>query len=80
MRFILSVLLERTVRFVATVDAVLEKYNSCLSNNKWLGANHVSIVFESRDVEDVLQMISWTSNNAVSNSSMWLQKASDCKK
>ena len=32
--FILSVVLERTVRFAATVDAVLEDYNSCLENNK----------------------------------------------
>ena len=31
---ILSVVLERTVRLVATVNAVLEEYNSCLPNNK----------------------------------------------
>ena len=34
MLFILSVALERRVRFTATVDAVLEDYNSCLQNNK----------------------------------------------
>ena len=34
MRFILSVVLERTARFAATVDVVLEDYNSCLQNNK----------------------------------------------
>ena len=34
MRFILSVVLERIVRFAATVDVVLEDYNSCLQNNK----------------------------------------------
>ena len=45
MRFILSVVLERMVRFVATVDVVLEEYNRCLPNNKLLGVNHVSIVF-----------------------------------
>ena len=31
---ILSVVLERTVRFVTTVDSVLEKYNNYLPNNK----------------------------------------------
>ena len=45
MRFILSVVLERTVRFLTTVDVVLEEYNNCLPNNKWLGVKHVSIVF-----------------------------------
>ena len=35
MRFILSVVVERAVRFVATVDVVLEEYNSCLPINKW---------------------------------------------
>ena len=30
----LSVVLERTVRFLTTVDVVLEEYNSCLPNNK----------------------------------------------
>ena len=34
MRFILSVVLERTVRFVVTLDVVLEDNNSCLPNNK----------------------------------------------
>ena len=36
---------ERTVRFASTVDVVLEDNNSCLSNNKKLGVEHVSIVF-----------------------------------
>ena len=45
MWFILSVVLERTVRFVATVDVVLEDNNSCLPNNKQLGVKHVLIVF-----------------------------------
>ena len=36
MRFILSVVLERTVRLLALViDAVLEEYNNFLSINKW---------------------------------------------
>ena len=30
----LTVMLERTVRFAATADVVLEDYNSCLQNNK----------------------------------------------
>ena len=33
MRFILLVVLERTVIFVTTVDVVLEVYNNCLQNN-----------------------------------------------
>ena len=45
MRFILSVVLKRTVRFVATVDVVLEEINNCLPNNKWFGVKHVLIVF-----------------------------------
>ena len=45
MRFILLEALERTVRFLTTVGIVLEGDNSCLSNNKWLGAKHVSTVF-----------------------------------
>ena len=45
MRFILSVVLERVVRFLTTVDVVLEDYNNCLQNNKWSGVKHVSIVF-----------------------------------
>ena len=45
MRFILSVVLERTVGFVATVDVVLEEYNNCLAINKWLSVKHVSLVF-----------------------------------
>ena len=40
-----SVVLERTVRFLTTVDVVLEEYNNCLPNSKWLGVKHVSIVF-----------------------------------
>ena len=34
MWFILSVVFERTVSFVATVDFVLKEYSSCLPNNK----------------------------------------------
>ena len=34
MRFILSVVLERTVRFLTTVHVVLEEFNNCLSNKK----------------------------------------------
>ena len=45
MQFILSVVLERTVKFLATVDFVLEEYNNCLPNNKRLGVKHVSIVY-----------------------------------
>ena len=33
-RFILSVLLEGTVRFLTKVDVVLEEYNNSLPNNK----------------------------------------------
>ena len=32
-----SELLERMVRFLTTVDVVLEEYNNCLPNKKWLG-------------------------------------------
>ena len=45
MWFILSVVLKRTVRFLTTVNVVLEEYNNGLSNNKWLGVKHISIVF-----------------------------------
>ena len=45
MRFILSVVLEKMVRFLTTVDVELEEYNNCLPINKWLGVKHVSIVF-----------------------------------
>ena len=45
MRFILSVVLERTVRFPTTVHVVLEEFNNCLSNKKWLGVKHILIVF-----------------------------------
>ena len=33
-RFILSAVLKRTVRFEATVDVVLEERNNCLPDNK----------------------------------------------
>ena len=39
MRFILSVVLERTVRLLTTVDVVLEEYINCLPNSKWLGVS-----------------------------------------
>ena len=45
MRFMLSVVLEKMVRFLTTADVVLEEYNNCLPINKWLGVKHVSIVF-----------------------------------
>ena len=44
LRFILSVVLEKTVRFAARLDVVLDN-NSCLPNNKQLCVKHVSIVF-----------------------------------
>ena len=34
-----------TVRFLTTVDFVLEEYDNCLPNNRWLGVKHVLIVF-----------------------------------
>ena len=75
MRFILSVVLERTVRFLSIViDVVLEEYNNCLSTNKWLGIKHVSIVFGQTYVNGELLTISSTSNNSVCSSSKWLQK------
>ena len=40
----LSERLAGTVRFLTTVDVMLEEYNSCLPNNKWLGVKQVSIV------------------------------------
>ena len=45
MRFILPIVHERTVRYAATVDVVLEDYNGCLQNNKKLSVKHVLIVF-----------------------------------
>ena len=33
------------IRFLSTVDVMLEEYNNCLPNNKWLGVKHASIVF-----------------------------------
>ena len=65
MRFVLSAVLERTYRFVANTEVVLEEYSRCLSNNKWLGVKHVSIV---------ILMISSTSNNSISSCSKWLQE------
>ena len=41
---ILSVVVERTVRFLITGD-VLEQHNNCLPNNKCLGVRYVLIVF-----------------------------------
>ena len=57
MQFILSIVLDRMVRFLPTVDVVLEEYNNCLPNNKLLGVN------------GELLMISSISNNTVSSSS-----------
>ena len=73
-------MLERKVIFAATVDVVLEDYNSCLPNNKQLGVKHVSIVFGYTYVKGALLMISSTWNNIVCSSSKWLGKTSDCKK
>ena len=73
-------MLERTVKFVAAIDVVLEEYNSSLPNNRWLGVKHVSIVFGWTHVKSALLMIISTSNNTVSGTSKWLQKISDCKK
>ena len=73
MWFILSILFERTVRFVATVNVVLEGYNSCLPNNKWLGDKHVSLVFGYTNFKGALLMISSTLNNTISSSAKWLQ-------
>ena len=36
---------QKTVRFAASVDVMLEDYNNCLQNNKYLGVKHVLIVF-----------------------------------
>ena len=44
MRFMLSLVLERTVRFLTTVDVMLEEYNNCLITNDWV-FKHVSIEF-----------------------------------
>ena len=70
MRFILSVVLERTIRFLTIVtDVILEEYNNYLSTNKKLGVKHVSIVFGQTCVNGSLSTISSTSNNAVCRSS-----------
>ena len=45
MQFILSVVLEKTVRFIATVNVALKDNNSCLPNNKKLSVKLVLIVF-----------------------------------
>ena len=63
MWFILSVVLERTARLLTTVDVVLEEYNNCQRNNKWLGIKYVLIVFGEKYVNGALLMISSTSNN-----------------
>ena len=82
MRFILLVVLERTVRFLTIViDVVLEEYNNYLSTNKWLGVKHVSIVFGQTYVNGALLTISSTSNNSnfyffkvTAKKIKWLQK------
>ena len=43
---------ERTVRFLTTIDVVLEEWNNCSANNKWLDVKHVSIVFGQTYVKD----------------------------
>ena len=83
MRFILLVVLERTVRFLTTVDFVLEEYNNCMPNNKWLGVKHVSIVFSQTYVNGALLMMSSISSNTICSSLKGLQKekiTSDFKK
>ena len=80
----LSVVLERTVRFLTTIDAVLEEYNNCLPNNKWLGVKYVSIVSGQMYVKGTLLMISSvvsytaTINHTAFSSPKWLQKTSEC--
>ena len=44
-KLLLIVVLERTVTFLTTVDVGLDECNNYLSNNKWLGVKHISIVF-----------------------------------
>ena len=44
MRFVLSVVLERTVRFLIKADVVLELHHNCLPSNKWLDFKYVLIV------------------------------------
>ena len=46
------------MRFISSVDVVLEEYNNCLPNNKWLGVKHVSIVFWLAFVTGALLTIS----------------------
>ena len=65
MRFILSVVLERKVIFLST----LEEYDNCLPNKKWMGVKHVSIVFGQTYVNGAILIISSTSNNIVCSSS-----------
>ena len=50
-------MLEITVRFLTTVDVVLEEYYNCLPNNKWLGVKYVLIVFGETYVNGSLLMI-----------------------
>ena len=54
---------ERTITFLTTVHVMLEEYNNCLPNYKWLGVKHVLIVFGY--IKGALLMISSTSNNTV---------------
>ena len=62
MRFILSVVLERMVRFLTTVDVVLEEYNNCLPKNK-CGCQTCFDSIAETYVNVALLMISSTSNN-----------------
>ena len=54
MHFILLEVLEKTVRFLTTVDVVLEECKKRLPNNKWVSAKHVSIVFAQTLVKAVI--------------------------
>ena len=69
MWFILSVVFERTVKFLIAMNVVLERYNNYLPNSKLLGAKHISIVLGETYIKAALLMISSTSNNTFCSSS-----------
>ena len=64
MRFILSVMFERTVRFRTTVGVVLEQHNNCLANNNWWDVNTVY----SSVINTIYSSSKWSQKNK------WLQK------
>ena len=57
MRFILPVVLKRTIRFLTIVDITLGKHNNYQPNNKLLGVKYVSIVLEQNYFNGALLMI-----------------------